>query len=78
MPRSSRDLNQVTRDTANYFATTFSHCADRFRTLDRWLRMRLRCMKYKRKSHGDNGRFRLERFRRLGICFLSDLQPAPA
>ena len=70
-------LNQVTRGTANYFATTFSHCADQFRTLDRWLRMRLRCMKYKRKSRADNGRFRLERFRRLGLLFLSNQQPVP-
>ena len=64
-----RDLKQ---------GTPFSHCADLFRTLDRWLRMRLRCMKYKRESRADNGRFRLERFRRLGILFLSDLRPAPA
>jgi RNA-directed DNA polymerase len=71
-------LNRVTRGTANYFATTFSHCGDLFRTLDRWIRMRLRCMKYKRKSRADNGRFRLERFRRLGVWFLSDLWPAPA
>jgi RNA-directed DNA polymerase len=71
-------LNRVTRGTANYFATTFSHCGDLFRTLDRWIRMRLRCMKYKRKSRADNGRFRLERFRRLGVLFLSDLRPAPA
>jgi RNA-directed DNA polymerase len=71
-------LNQVTRATAHYFATPFSHCGDLFRTLDRWLRMRLRCMKYKRKSRADNGRFRLERFRRLGVLFLSNLMPAPA
>ena len=32
---------------------------NRFRGLDRWIRMRLRCMKYKRKSRADNGRFRL-------------------
>ncbi len=73
-----RKLNQVTRGTANYFATTFSRCADLFRTLDRWLRMRLRCMKYKRKSRLDNGRFRLERFRRLGVEFLCQESPPPA
>jgi RNA-directed DNA polymerase len=71
-------LNRVTRGTANYFATTFSQCSNLFRTLDGWIRMRLRCMKYKRKSHADNGRFRLEHFRRLGVLFLSDLRPAPA
>jgi RNA-directed DNA polymerase len=71
-------LNRVIRGTANYFATTFSDVGDCFRGLDRWIRMRLRCMKYKRKSRADNGRIRLERFRRLGLLFLSDLRPAPA
>jgi len=69
-------LNRVIRGTANYFATTFASVSDCFRGLDRWIRMRLRCMKYKRKSKADNGRMRLERFRRLGLLFLSDLRPA--
>lgn len=71
-------LNRVIRGTANYFASTFADVGDCFRGLDRWIRMRLRCMKYKRKSRADNGRFRLERFRRLGLLFLIDLRPAPA
>ncbi len=71
-------LNRVIRGTANYFATTFSNVGDRFRGLDRWIRMRLRCMKYKRKSRGDNGRYRLQHFRRLGLLSLRDLRPAPA
>ena len=71
-------LNRVIRGTANYFATTFSSCGDLFRGLDRWIRMRLRCMKYKRKSRADNGRLRLKHFRRLGLLALSDLRPAPA
>lgn len=71
-------LNRVIRGTANYFATTFSSCGDRFRGLDRWIRMRLRCMKYKRKSRADNGRFRRQQFRRMGLISLSDLRPAPA
>ena len=70
-------LNQVIRGTANYFATTFSSCGDLFRGLDRWIRMRLRCMKFKRKSRADNGRFRLYHFRQRGLLFLSDLRPAP-
>lgn len=72
-----KKLNRVIRGTANYFAPTFASVGDRFRGLDRWIRMRLRCMKYKRKSRADNGRFRLERFRRLGLLFLSDLRPPP-
>jgi RNA-directed DNA polymerase len=71
-------LNRVIRGTANYFATPFSNVGDLFRGLDRWIRMRLRCMKYKRKSRADNGRLRLRHFRRLGLLFLSDLRPAPA
>jgi RNA-directed DNA polymerase len=71
-------LNRVIRGTANYFATTFSDCGDRFRGLDRWIRMRLRCMKYKRKSRADNGRIRLRNFRHLRLLFLSDLRPTLA
>src|SRR6202011_3196709 len=71
-------LNQVIRGTANYFATTYSDVSDLFRGLDRWLRMRLQCRKFKRKSRADNGRFRLRYFRSLGLLSLSDLRPAPA
>jgi group II intron reverse transcriptase/maturase len=70
-------LNRVIRGTANYFATPYSKVGNVFRGLDRWIRMRLRCMKYKRKSRADNGRLRLRHFRRLGLLFLSDLRPAP-
>lgn len=70
-------LNRVIRGTANYFATAYSHVGDCFRGLDRWIRMRLRCMKYKRKSRADNGRYRLRHFRSMGLLFLSDLRPAP-
>jgi RNA-directed DNA polymerase len=72
-----RKLNSVIRGTANYFATSFSHVGDRFRGLDRWIRMRLRCMKFKRKSRTDNGRLRLQQLRRLGLCSLTELRPAP-
>ncbi|MEO2019440.1 MAG: hypothetical protein ABGZ53_34320 [Fuerstiella sp.] len=44
------------------------------RSLDRWIRMRLRCMKRKRKSMVDNYRFRLKHLRRMGLLFLSDLR----
>ncbi len=72
-----RKLNAVIRGTANYFATSFSHVGDLFRGLDRWIRMRLRCMKYKRKSRADNGRLRLKHFRRLGLLSLAGLRPVP-
>jgi group II intron reverse transcriptase/maturase len=67
-------LNRVIRGTANYFATPWSHCGDRYRSLDRWIRMRLRCMQFKRKSQVDNVRIRLKHFRHLGLLSLSDLR----
>jgi group II intron reverse transcriptase/maturase len=66
-------LNRVIRGTANYFATPWSACGNAYRSLDRWIRMRLRCMKFKRKSQVDNVRLRLKHFRRLGLLSLSDL-----
>ena len=69
-----KQLNRVIRGTANYFATPWSHCGDAYRTLDRWIRMRLRCMKLKRKSGRDNFRLRLKHFRHMGLLSLSDLR----
>lgn len=68
-------LNRVIRGTANYFATPWSHCGDMYRSLDRWIRMRLRCMKVKRKSKVDNYRLRLKHLRRMGLLSLSELRP---
>ena len=67
-------LNRVIRGTANYFATPWSHCGDLYRSLDRWIRMRLRCMKTKRKSRVDNSQVRLKHLRRLGLLSLSELR----
>lgn len=67
-------LNRVIRGTANYFATPWSHCGDAFRSLDRWIRMRLRCMKLKRKSRVDNARVRLKHLQRLGLLSLAQLR----
>ena len=64
-------LNRVIRGTANYFATPWSQCGDAYRTLDRWLRMRLRCMKFKRKSKEDNFRLHSKHLMRLGLLALS-------
>ncbi len=69
-------LNRVIRGTANYFATPWSHCGDAYRSLDRWIRMRLRCMKFKRKSQVDNVRIRLKHFKRMGLLSLSSLRLA--
>ena len=65
-------VNAVVRGTANYFATSFSNVKDRFRTLDRWVRMRLRCMKSKCKRLSDNWRTHEKHLRNLGFVFLTD------
>jgi hypothetical protein len=71
-------VNAVVRGTANYFATSISSVGDLFRGLDRWLRMRIRAMKFKRKSRSDNLRFRWKHFRNRGFVFLSDARAPPA
>jgi group II intron reverse transcriptase/maturase len=68
------ELNRVIRGTANYFATPWSHCGNAYRSLDRWIRMRLRCMKFKRKSQVDNVRIRLKHFRHMNLLSLSDIR----
>ena len=61
-------LNQVIRGTANYFAAEFSTCVKLFQKLDKWIRMRLRCMKFKRKVSYDNYRIRQGTFdKKLGL-----------
>ena len=71
-------VNRVVRGTANYFATLFSDVGRIFRGLDAWTRMRLRAMKFKRKSRSDNWRLRRKHFRRLGFVLLSDARAPPA
>jgi len=65
-------VNAVVRGTANYFATAFSSCAKLFGVLDKWLRMRIRSMKFKRKRTTDNWRLWRQHFRNLGFVFLCD------
>jgi RNA-directed DNA polymerase len=40
-------LNRIIRGTVNYFCTSFSHTLRYFERLERWVRRRLRSMKYK-------------------------------
>jgi hypothetical protein len=66
-------LNRVIRGTANYFATEFSTCRWTFQKLDSWIRMRLRCMKVKRKNYNDNRKLRARFFcRKLGLLTLEE------
>jgi RNA-directed DNA polymerase len=66
-------LNQVIRGTANYFATDFSTCIKLYQQLDKWIRMRVRCMKFKRKVSTDNYRLRQRTFdKKLGLFKMLD------
>ncbi len=60
-------LNRVIGGTARYFATSFFTSRESFHKLDSWIRMRLRCMKYKRKSRHDNRKLRVKKFTKLGL-----------
>jgi len=63
-------LNRVIGGTARYFATSFFTGRWSFHKLDSWIRMRLRCMKYKRKSRHDNYKLRVKKFTKLGLLTL--------
>lgn len=69
-------LNRVIGGTARYFVTDFSTGRGRYQKLDSWIRMRLRAMRYKRKSRNDNWRYRNSKFEKLGLlrleAFFSD------
>ncbi len=69
-------LNRVIRGTANYFATTFSTHIDLFKQLDKWIRMRLRAMKFKKKLGTNNRRMKTVSFRKLGLLSMMDFATA--
>ena len=69
-PKVIAELNQVIRGTALFFAPSFSTCQWQFQKLDSWTRMRLRCMKLKRKCASDNYKLRNKVFRKLGLLSL--------
>jgi group II intron reverse transcriptase/maturase len=66
------DVNRVIRGTARYFATDFSQVSAVFRKMDRWIRMRLRCMKKKRKSYNDNFLIPNKYFQKRGLLNMMD------
>jgi len=70
--RKIEKLNAVIRGVARYFATSFATCVLQFRDLDGWYRMRLRCMRLKRKCRTANYRIKIKHLRRRGCVFLSD------
>jgi hypothetical protein len=66
-------LNRVIRGTVNYFSPSFATTISQFYRLDRWIRKRIRCMKYKRISRADNRRLKIKHIRRLGLLSCRDL-----
>jgi len=73
-PEAIEKLNRVIRGTANYFSASFSTCRWSFQKLDSWIRMRLRCMKKKRKSRNDNYKLRVVYFRKnLGLLSMEEV-----
>ena len=66
------ELNRVIRGTANYFAVSFTNCRSQLYRLDTWIRMRLRCMKFKRKSRHNNHKLPIKALRKLGLLSLED------
>jgi len=63
-------VNQVVRGTANYFATAFSDVRDLFRSLDGWIHMRIRALKFKHKRRTDNLRLQRKHLRNMGFYLL--------
>jgi RNA-directed DNA polymerase len=72
-----RKVNAVVRGVANYFAAPFAHVRSLFRDLNRWIRMRIRCMKSKRKSRADNWRIPQKYLDRLGLIELRYARAPP-
>jgi group II intron reverse transcriptase/maturase len=66
-------LNRVIRGTVNYFHPWFAKHTSQFKELDKWIRKRLRCMKFKRIWHTDNRRMKNKHFHRLGLLSCWDL-----
>ena len=67
------DLAPVVRGWANYYGV--ADCYYRFRTLDAWIRMRLRAFKLKRRCCHDNWRIPDKRLRRWGFLSLLSCRP---
>lgn len=64
------ELNRVIRGTANYFATRWFTGRATMRWMDRTIRRRLRCMKFKSYSLHHNRRMRVKQFQQLGLLSL--------
>jgi RNA-directed DNA polymerase len=66
-------INRVTRGFANYYSTDFSDVKNQFTTIDAMIRRRLRSMKTKRITRGNNRKIRNRFFERRGLVSLCAL-----
>ncbi len=69
-------LNRVIRGTVNYFGTKFSTMKETFIKLDQWIRMRIRCIKYKRIARTDNCRCTIKLIKKMGLISCIELHKA--
>lgn len=68
-----KDLNAVIRGWARYVGV--AEVVGTFRTLDRWIRMRIRSFRFQRKKANDNARIPNRRLRRWGLFSLAQCRP---
>jgi RNA-directed DNA polymerase len=66
-------LNQVIRGTVNYFACSITTTLEQFKTLEMWIRSRVRCMKLKGISKTNNWKVKNKHLRRLGLLSCTQL-----
>jgi group II intron reverse transcriptase/maturase len=69
--KTIQKLNRVLIGFAHYFALPFATLKTQFAELDRWIRLRLRAMKFKRINNGNNRRWPTRCLTRLGLVSLS-------
>jgi group II intron reverse transcriptase/maturase len=67
------DLNPVLRGWANYFGV--AECAGAFRSLDKWVRMRVRAFRLKRKCRHDSWRLPKRKLEKWGLLSLAECRP---
>jgi RNA-directed DNA polymerase len=66
-------VNRVVRGVINYFYTKFTTDLGQFNVLDKWIRKRIRCMKFKRIWMTDNKRFWNKHISRMGFTSCREL-----
>jgi RNA-directed DNA polymerase len=66
-------LNRIIRGTINYFSKSYTTTLSYFTEIDKWIRTRIRCMKYKRKWHTDNRRLKNKHIKNLELLSCREL-----